>query len=155
MTAMHLPTYLSLLDSSERSLARSYELVSAGHADEPDVHYACAGFARGCAAHTEALATPLQRYDDRRQPEPERLHPEGLVAIREGAIGLLRDLQDLYQLANLVEITWTLIGQAAHGARDRALIDLVARCQPEISAQLAWLRMRMRAAAPQTLLVAP
>ncbi|HLI51934.1 MAG TPA: hypothetical protein VKU87_09060 [Thermomicrobiaceae bacterium] len=152
---MHLPTYLTLLDSSERSLAHSYRLVSTGHADEPDVHYACAGFARCCAGHAEALTAPLHRYDDRRQPEPERLYPERLAATRDGAIGLLRDLQDLYQLANLVEITWTLIGQAAYGARDRALIDLVARCRPEIDAQLAWLRMRMQAAAPQTLLVAP
>jgi hypothetical protein len=68
---------------------------------------------------------------------------------------MLRDLQDLYQLANLVDITWTVVGQAASGARDRDLLHVVQRCAPEISAQLAWLRMRMKAAAPQTLLVAP
>lgn len=69
-------------------------------------------------------------------------------------MGLLRDLQDLYQLANLIEVTWTLVGQAAYGARDPDLIDIVERCDRGTTAQLAWLRMRMRAAAPQTLLVA-
>lgn len=82
------------------------------------------------------------------------MHPSGLTSPRSGPVGLLRDLQDLYQLANLVGITWTLVGQAAYGARDRELIDIVERCDREMAAQLAWLRMRMRAAAPQALLVA-
>lgn len=53
-----------------------------------------------------------------------------------------------------MDSTWAMVGQAAHGARDRDLIDVVARCGREVTAQLAWLRMRMKAAAPQTLLVA-
>ncbi|HEY1176379.1 MAG TPA: hypothetical protein VGF17_09495 [Phytomonospora sp.] len=48
-----------------------------------------------------------------------------------------------------------MVGQAAAGARDRTLLDVVARSGPEVAEQLAWLRTRMRAAAPQTLLVAP
>lgn len=47
-----------------------------------------------------------------------------------------------------------MVGQAAYGARDRELVDLVEQCGHELGAQLAWLRMRMKAAAPQTLLVA-
>jgi hypothetical protein len=46
-----------------------------------------------------------------------------------------------------------MVGQAGHGARDRDLMDIVTRCDRQFKAQLAWLRMRMRAAAPQTLLV--
>lgn len=155
MITMHLPTYLTLLSSAEQTLAGSYLKVAGGHADEADVHYTCEDFARQCTGHAEALAPTVSRYADRRQAEPDRLHPPGLAAARGGPIGLLRDLQDLYQLASLVEITWTLVGQAAAGARDQDLLRAVNRCAPQTTAQLAWLRTRMKAAAPQTLLVAP
>lgn len=155
MIAMHLPTYLTLLASAEQSLASSYHLVAGGHTGDPDVHYTCQDFARQCTGHAEALAPIAARYADRRQPEPDRLHPAGLPATRSGPVGLLRDLQDLYQLASLAEITWTLVGQAAAGARDRDLLQVTDRCAAQTTAQLAWLRMRMKAAAPQTLLAAP
>lgn len=151
---MHLTTYLHLLHTAEGTLSDSYREVAAGHRPDADVHYTCLRFGADCAAHAEALRPSLTRYDKAREPEPERLHPPGLTTTRSGPVGLLRDLQDLYQLANLVGITWVLVGQAAHGARDRDLIDLATRCDNELTAQLAWLRMRMRAAAPQTLLVA-
>src|SRR5215211_4654178 len=41
-------------------------------------------------------------------------------------------------VANLVEIAWTLVGQAAHGPRDRHLIEIVARGDGDMIAQLAW-----------------
>lgn len=152
---MHLTTYLDLLQTGEQTLADSYRQVAKGHAAEADVQYTCLQFAANCDAHVEALSTVQPRYDGRREAEPDRLHPAGLTATRTGPVGLLRDLQDLYQLATLIECTWTMVGQAAHGARDRELIDVATRAESETTAQLAWLRTRMRAAAPQTLLVAP
>lgn len=152
---MHLPAYLTMLASAEQTLAGSCRQVAGGHADEADVRYACEDFARQCTSHAEALAPIVSRYADRRQAEPDRLHPAGLAAARSGPAGLLRDLQDLYQLASLVEITWTLVGQAAAGARDRDLLRTADRSAAETTAQLAWLRTRMKATAPQTLLVAP
>ncbi len=151
---MYFSTYLTLLQSAGNTLAESYRQVAIGHQVDSDVYYMCLAFARQCDAHSAALMPTVERYAHVAEPEPERLHPLGLTAARVGPIGLLRDLQDLYQLANLVDITWTLTGQAAHGARDRDLINLVARCNKQISAQLAWLRMRMKAEAPQALLVA-
>jgi hypothetical protein len=150
---MHLTTYLRLLHTAEATLADAYRTIAAGHRADADVHYTCRRFGDDCARHADALEPALDRYPP--EPEPERLHPPGLAGARSGPVGLLRDLQDLYQLAGLVEITWQLVGQAAHGARDRELIDVVGACEHEITAQLAWLRMRMRSAAPQTLLVAP
>lgn len=151
---MHLTTYLHLLDTAEGTLADSYRTVAEGHQGDADVYYTCRRFADDRGHYAEALGPVLARYDDAPEPEPERLHPTGLAAARSGPVGLLRDLQDLYQLANLVQSTWTLVAQAAHGARDRDLIDLATRSDHDMTAQLAWLRMRMRAVAPQTLLVA-
>lgn len=147
---MYLPSYLTLLTDAEHSLANSYHQVAAGHAAVADVVYTCAAFARQCEDHATALEPIRDRYPAGAGSEPDRLD-----AARTGPIGLLRDLTDLYQLASLVELTWELAGQAAYGARDRPLIGLVADCGPEITAQVAWLRMRTKAEASQTLLVAP
>ncbi|MDP9293702.1 MAG: hypothetical protein M3O90_04620, partial [Actinomycetota bacterium] len=73
---------------------------------------------------------------------------------RSGGLGLLRDLHDLYLMATECDLAWTLVGQAAQGARDRELLDVVARCEGETAIQLKWLRTRMKQAAPQALVVA-
>lgn len=151
---MHLPSYLTFLAAAEQALATSYRHITSGHPHEPEVVYPSRDFEFRCTAHTEALAPIVSRYADVAPVGPDPLRPPAPVAAHHGAIGLLRDLQDVYQLATLVDSTWSLVGQAAAGARDRDLLDVVANCSPEITTQLAWLRMRMRAAAPQTLLVA-
>lgn len=151
---MHLVTYLDLLKTSETTLGSSFTVVSAGHAPDADVHWTTARLARQCAAHADALAPVLARLAPPDEPAPERLHVQGMTAARGGPAGLLRDLQELYQLTGLVDITWTLVGQAAQALRDRGLLDVVDTCAPQTAAQLGWLRTRMKAAAPQTLLVA-
>lgn len=110
---MYLPTYLTLLSSAEQTLATSYRQVAGGHTGESEVVYPCETFAHRCTERAAALAPLITRYKDQRPAERDRLHPPGLVTARHGPIGLLRDLQDLYQLASLVEVTWTLVGQAA------------------------------------------
>jgi hypothetical protein len=88
------------------------------------------------------------------EDEPERLHSELFKGARSGGLGLLRDLHDLYLMVAECDITWTLVGQAAQGARDDDLLATVQRCEGETSAQLAWLTTRMKQAAPQALVVA-
>lgn len=151
---MHLVTYLDLLQTSEDTLTGSYTVVSEGHADDADVHWTTARFAGDCATHAQALAPVLARLDAPQGPAPERLHPQGIAATRTGPAGLLRDLQDLYQLVSLVDITWSLIKQAAQALRDLELLQVIEDCAAQTAAQLDWLRMRMKTAAPQTLLVA-
>lgn len=151
---MHLTTYLDFLAQLERNLATSCRTVSAGYPDDNDVFYATRRFAELCDARAAALGPVIDRHGAAREAPPDRLHADPISGARSGAIGLLRDLQDLYQLANLADITWTLVGQAAYGAPDVELVATVQRCTPEVVAQLDWLRTRMKSAAPQTLLVA-
>jgi hypothetical protein len=150
---MHLITYLDFLRQTEEALADSYRLVSGGYADDADVHYATARFAARCSAHASSLVPVLAGFGTATDPRTDRLHVHALVAPRTGPLGLLRDLQDLYQLAHLVDITWTLVDQAARGSRNSELLRVSEQAAPEITAQLAWLRTRMKADAPQTLLV--
>jgi hypothetical protein len=151
---VHLATYLGLLHQGERTLAASYRQVAAGHAEEVDVARTCHQLAAQCHAHEQRLAPVVERYGEQREEEPERLHAQGLSETRIGGVGLLRDLQDLYLLASLVDITWTMVGQAAQGLRDRELLEVVQACDGETATQLAWLRTRMKQAAPQALIVA-
>jgi hypothetical protein len=67
---------------------------------------------------------------------------------------MLRDLHDLYLMAAECDIVWTLIGQAAQGARDRELFDVITSCEGQTKIQLRWLETQLRQAAPQVLVVA-
>jgi hypothetical protein len=57
-------------------------------------------------------------------------------------------------LASYLHMAWVVVGQAATGARDQELIRTVEGCDKETESQQRWLMTRMKAAAPQALLVA-
>jgi hypothetical protein len=152
---MNLKIYLGLLLKAEETLARSYREVAEGPGAEPDVHFLCLTLAQQCDAHERRLRPVVERYgEDTSENEPERLHAEGLAETRSGPVGLLRDLQDLYLLASLVDITWAMIKQAASALRDRELLEVVEKCDSETTIQLQWLQTRMKQAAPQALVAA-
>lgn len=155
----HLATYVGLLHKSEQTLAESLRTVGEGHAAEPDVYVTCRLLAQWSEEHVRMLAPIAQRYGDEASgddvEEPERLHAAGLAETRAGAVGLLRDLQDLHVLGTLCQTTWTVVHQAAQGLRDRELMQAAEKANASTSRQLAWLNTRMKAAAPQALLVAP
>ena len=152
---MNLNVYLGLLHRSEQTLAESFRQVAQGHGDEPDIHFLCQTLAGQCDAHQQKLKPVVERYgEDTGDAEPERLHAEGLAQTRSGPVGLLRDLQDLYLLASLVDITWTMVKQAGQALRDRELLDVVEQCDGQTAIQLKWLQTRMKQAAPQALLAA-
>ena len=152
---MHLATYLGLLHTSLTTLADAFREVGDGHGEEPDVRHTCQVLAAQVDGQAQALAPVVERYGEHREEEPERLHAAGLESTRSGAVGLLRDLQDLYTLASLADITWTVVGQAAQALRDRELIDIVGSREQDTARQLAWLRTRIKQAAPQALIAAP
>ncbi|WP_445258148.1 hypothetical protein [Nocardioides aurantiacus] len=151
----HLSTYVGLADHSEQTLADSLRTVADGHASEVDVFHTCHLLARMSDRHRDALAPVVHRYGEDDITEPERLHASGVAQVRGGAIGLVRDLQDLHLLATLVQTTWTVIAQGAQGLRDSELLGVATSSQAETARQLTWLDTRMKAAAPQALIVTP
>ncbi|EHR61740.1 hypothetical protein [Saccharomonospora cyanea] len=151
---MHLATYLGLLHTSLNTLADAFREVSRGHGEEPDVWHLCRLLAGRTDRQAEALKPLVERYGEHREAEPERLHAAGLEHTRSGPVGLLRDLQDLHMLASLTDMTWTVVGQAAQGLRDRELLHVIDTCEPETRRQLVWLRSRIKQAAPQALIAA-
>ncbi len=151
---MHVAHYLGLLHRAQLDLAEAFREVGEGHRDEVDVFHLTAKLARQCDAHAERLAPFVERYGEDAPQEPDRLHAEIFQGTREGGLGLLRDLHDLYLMAAQCDMAWTLVGQAAQGLRDDQLTEVVTACEGETDIQLKWLRTRMKAAAPQALVVA-
>jgi hypothetical protein len=152
---MNLNIYLGMLHQAENTLAVSFRQVAEGHGAEPDVHFLCRTLAAQCDRHVELLHPVVQRYgEDSSDNEPERLHAQGLNTTRNGPVGLLRDLQDLYLLASFVDVTWTMVKQAGSALRDKDLLSVVEQCDAETATQLRWLQTRMKQAAPQALVAA-
>ena len=151
---MMLDVYLGMLRRAEEVLAASFRTVGEGHVDEPDVYGICRLLAGQCDAHEQALRPVVERYGERPDDEPDRLHAVALGSTRTGPLGLLRDLQDLHLLAGMVDDTYTLIRQAASALRDEELLGVIARCKGETETQIAWVGTRMKQAAPQALVVA-
>src|SRR4029453_9372692 len=141
---MHLAHYLGLLHRAQVNLAEAFREVAEAHRDEPDVRYLCEQQAQVSDRHAERLDPFARRSAEERPAEPDRLHSELFRGTRTGGIGLLRDLHDLYLMAAECDICWTVVGQAARGARDQALIEVVERCEGETAIQLKWLRTRMK-----------
>jgi hypothetical protein len=152
----HLATYVALADHSEQTLADSLRAVAEGHARQADVFHTCHTLAGWSDQHREDLAPVVERYGEQKDvDEPERLRADVLTTTREGEIGLLRDLQDLHLLATLVHTTWTVVAQGAQGLRDRDLLEVAHRAAAGTARQISWLDTRLKAAAPQALIVTP
>jgi hypothetical protein len=150
---VQLAHYLGLLHRAELELGEALREVARAHAEEPDVHALCLKLAGDCDSHAAQLEPFAKRYGEEAEDEPERLHSELFRGSRDGPLGLLRDLHDLYLMACECDITWTVVGQAAQGARDGDLLSVVRSCESETATTLKWLSTRMKAAAPQTLVV--
>ena len=155
----HVATYVRLAHQGEQTLADSLRTVGNGHAKQADVFHTCETLAKMSDSHVAQMAPIARRYEQEHLGddvhEPDRLHAEGLTQIRSGQIGLLRDLQDLYVLATFIQTTWTVLAQGAQGLRDDELLHVATNANSETTRQLAWLNTRMKAAAPQALIVAP
>lgn len=152
----HLSTYVGLADHSEQILADSFRAVAHGHARQADVFHTCTMLAGWSDEHRRALAPAVVHYGELADvDEPERLRAAGLAGVRHGEVGLLRDLQDLYLLATLVQTTWRVIAQGAQGLRDHDLYDTATTANTGTGRQLSWLNTRMKQAAPQALIVTP
>jgi hypothetical protein len=150
---VQLAHYLALLEQSQRKLADAFGVVADAHGDEVEVRRTGRRFAAQCRDHADRLESFAHRYGLDGDEPPDALHGELFHGPRTGPLGMLRDLHDLYLMAAECDMVWTLIGQAAQGARDRDLLGVVTGCEEETAVQLKWLETQLRQAAPQVLVV--
>jgi hypothetical protein len=153
--ARHLSTYVGLAHRGEQTLVESLRQVAEGHPEDPDTVLVCRSLARQHEGGIQRLTPVAERYGEEEVEEPERLHADALTTTREGGVGLLRDLQDLYLLAALLQTTWTVLEQAAQGARDDDLVQLSTDALTQVKRTMTWLTTHLKTASPQILLVGP
>ena len=151
---MHIGNYLGLLIASEEQLAAALLTVTERHSDEPDIGGICHLLASWSREHVNALQPLIPRYNEQKSDEPERLQHTLFEGTRNGSLALLRDLHDLWLLANEVHLCWTVLSQAALALRDSELKELCRHCDHETERQLAFLLTRIKQSAPQSLVVA-
>lgn len=151
---MHIANYLGLVHRSETNLADAFRQIADAHGDEPDVMVMCRTLAKQSDAHAERLKPFVDHYGEESEDEPDRLQSDLFNGTRQGGIGLLRDLHDLFLMATEVDISWIVLGQAAQGLQDKGLLKTVQECDAETGIQRKWIKTRMKQSAPQALIVA-
>ena len=151
---MHVGNYLGLIHGSEEHLADALTKVADHHGDEPDIEATCRLLASWSRAHVGQLEPLVQRYQEHRSPEPADLERALFHGPRQGSLALLRDLHDLWLLANEVQLCWTVLEQAAQALRDEELEEVCQQCSKETRRQVAFFLTRIKQAAPQALVVA-
>ncbi|MGE5660422.1 MAG: molybdopterin oxidoreductase [Actinomycetota bacterium] len=151
---MQVGNYLGLLHNSEQQLANGFLAVANHHGDEPDIYETCQLLASWSQAHVQALQPFINHYSEQKSEEPERLIQSLFAEPRSGSLALLRDLHDLWLLANEVSLCWTVLLQASQALRDRELQAACQELSEQTKRQLDWLWHRIKQAAPQILVVA-
>lgn len=150
---MHVGHYLELLVKSEEDLAEAFHKVIDEHGTEPDVAAICGLLASWSLEMKKALEPFAARYKEEEDREPDQLKRSLFDKPRKGAIALIRDLHDLWLMANETMLGAVILRQAADGLRDEALSALCDKIEKVAKRQLSWLLTRMKAAAPQSLIV--
>jgi hypothetical protein len=151
---MHVGNYLGLLHSSEQHLSEALLQVGQHHGDEPDIAHTCTLLASWSQEAMTLLRPLVERYGEEKNDEPERLVQSLFSGTRTGSLALLRDLHDLWLLANEVQVCVVVLSQAAAALRDQELTAVCEAIRGQNKRQIAWCLSRIQQAAPQSLVVA-
>lgn len=150
---IHVADYIGLLHQSEQQLEQAFKDVAEHHKDEPDVYATCNLLASWSKTQSETIEKFKDRYSEHKENEPGDLRKEIFHGPRSGGIGLVRDLHDLWLLANESHISWIVLLQASKSLRDKELESAVKEGDKQNKRQLAWILTRIKQAAPQALVV--
>jgi NADP-dependent 3-hydroxy acid dehydrogenase YdfG/formylmethanofuran dehydrogenase subunit D len=123
----HVANYLDLARRSERHLAESLEKVAGHHGHEPDVAQMARFLASWSSENRTELEPLVARYGRAKEGRPDALSRALFHGPRGGGLGLVRDLHDLWVLAQEVTLAYTLLGQASQALRDTELSAVLAR----------------------------
>lgn len=152
---MYTQDYIRLLQNSEQQLAEAFSKVSDHHSEEPDIYFMCRMLS-GWSVRDAAMLEPMvEKYAQERKKseEPERLYQTLFKEPRKGALGILRDLHDLWLLVKEIEISASVLLQAARALRDMDLESVLMGINKDMKRQGDWLLTRIKQAAPQILMV--
>ncbi len=156
---------LNDLLEAETDLAAEYRVVAERDAADHDVHYLCQTLARQCDDHARWIVGVAEAFDEQLTEErPSHALPNIMGSLRhktsellgrrpEAGLLLLRDLRQLYLMAQEVNVHWLALGQVAQAIRDQPLLSGTDQRHKETLTQIKWLKTRIKEAVPQVLTV--
>jgi len=150
---MHVANYIALVRRSEEHLSESFRAVAEHHGHEPDIFQMTRMMADWSDENSKSLKPLSDRYRETKDEEPDELHKALFHGPRSGSLGLLRDLHDLWLLAQEVTLAYELLTQAALALRDHEMESILTAASSQTNRQTDWLRTRIDHAAPQALTV--
>jgi hypothetical protein len=153
------------LHDAETDLAHQYRVVAERQAAEQDVYYLCHTLARRADEHAERVRVIAERFGARlSEPGTDRMtnvlsgirHKASEIIGRrpEAGLLLLRDLRQLFLMAQEANIHWIVLGQVAQAVRDHELLNEVSAQHKQTLTQIKWLKTRIKEASPQVLVSA-
>jgi hypothetical protein len=155
---------LGQLHDAETALATEYRTVAERQAAEHDIYYMGRTLAAQCDQHAETVRN-IARGFGKDLPEPSDPGPmhNVMAGIRhktsellgrqpETGLLLLRDLRQLYLMAQETNIHWLALGQVAQAIPDQHLLDQASTLHKQTLTQIKWLKTRIKEACPQILL---
>jgi hypothetical protein len=151
---MHVGNYLGILHRSEQDLADAFKTIADHHGEEPDVYNMCKLLASWSEEHVEDIKPLVDRYSEEKSDEPDRLKQSLFEQPRSGSLALVRDLHDLWLLANEIHLCYIILLQAARALRDLEMEKICQQFDEQTERQILWLLTRIKQAAPQALVVA-
>ena len=159
---MKVDKAISDVHEAESELARELRKVGERHAADNDLYHLGHTLARQCEDHLQRLTPFAEQYGAGSTDTDVAESPDLLETLRRKAAQLtgrselsgmllLRDLRNLYLVAQEAEIAWVILAQTAQAVRDRDLLQVASLCHEEAEARGKWLRTRIKESAPQVL----
>ena len=149
----HIPVYLGMMQAGEQALAAAYDAVAQRHAENYEVKSSCAEFAAKSRAYGESFQSYNTQYGTAIDPAGEQLRSALFQGVRQGDLGLLRDLHDLHTLTAYMGIGFFALKQAGMALKDIPLANAAAARMNEISTEEGWLNREIRSLAGPALVI--
>ena len=158
---MKLDLAIEELHRSENELYTVLLSMSDRHKVDHEVFYVTRNMARWSEQHVAELADVGREFG--LELDPVAKTPSALVETlqqktseltgRQSAPGLLllADLRHLYREAGGTALDWELLAQGAQGAKNKELLDLAERCQPQTLRVSTWAKAKLKESSPQVL----
>jgi hypothetical protein len=156
---------LDELHDAETDLAHQYRVVAERQAAEQEVHYLCITMAKQADEHAEHVRRVADKFGKQlSDPGSDRVtnvlaglrhRASELIGRRpEAGLLLLRDLRELFLMAQEANVHWLALGQVAQAIRYPDLLDEVSDLHKQTLTQIKWLKTKMKESAPQILVSA-
>jgi anaerobic selenocysteine-containing dehydrogenase len=149
----HLADYLGILEGGVTQMAEAAAAMRERHPAEPEVVHGCRLLETWTRRELGDLESIAERYGRKKKAVGEKLRRVLLGAKKPGGFGLVRDLHDLWVLAHGVKISLVALEQAARTLRDKPMESSLSRIAFENERQIGWILTRLKATAPQALVV--